>query len=80
MTGGGGLSDKVSLYKGDITVLEVDAIVNAGKDLLLVLLDGVFCLKVPQLIHCPWLPSTVEIQNMLVLWTCSSDGYNSGKH
>lgn len=31
-TGGGGLSDKVSLYKGDITVLEVDAIVNAGKD------------------------------------------------
>lgn len=28
---GGGLSDKVSLYKGDITVLEVDAIVNAGK-------------------------------------------------
>uniref|UniRef100_H3DGV1 Macro domain-containing protein n=2 Tax=Tetraodon nigroviridis TaxID=99883 RepID=H3DGV1_TETNG len=32
---GGGLSDKVSLYKGDITVLEVDAIVNAGNlDLL----------------------------------------------
>ncbi|GAA6213981.1 O-acetyl-ADP-ribose deacetylase MACROD2 isoform X1 [Lates japonicus] len=31
-TGGGGLTDKVSLYKGDITVLEVDAIVNAGKD------------------------------------------------
>lgn len=29
----GGLSDKVSLYKGDITVLEVDAIVNAGKEL-----------------------------------------------
>lgn len=28
---GGGSSDKVSLYKGDITVLEVDAIVNAGK-------------------------------------------------
>lgn len=25
------LSDKVSLYKGDITILEVDAIVNAGK-------------------------------------------------
>ncbi|KAJ8386448.1 hypothetical protein AAFF_G00170450 [Aldrovandia affinis] len=24
------LSDKVSLYKGDITILEVDAIVNAG--------------------------------------------------
>lgn len=33
LTCGGGLSDKVSLYKGDITVLEVDAIVNAGKDL-----------------------------------------------
>lgn len=32
LTRGGGLSDKVSLYKGDITVLEVDAIVNAGKD------------------------------------------------
>uniref|UniRef100_A0A3Q3KTM6 Macro domain-containing protein n=1 Tax=Labrus bergylta TaxID=56723 RepID=A0A3Q3KTM6_9LABR len=27
-----GLTDKVSLYKGDITVLEVDAIVNAGKN------------------------------------------------
>ena len=25
------LSEKVSLYRGDITVLEVDAIVNAGK-------------------------------------------------
>lgn len=32
LTGGGGIGDKVSLYKGDITVLEVDAIVNAGKD------------------------------------------------
>lgn len=32
MTSGGGLSDKVSLYKGDITMLEVDAIVNAGKN------------------------------------------------
>uniref|UniRef100_A0A3P8V666 Mono-ADP ribosylhydrolase 2 n=1 Tax=Cynoglossus semilaevis TaxID=244447 RepID=A0A3P8V666_CYNSE len=30
--GRGGLSDKVSLYKGDITVLEVDAIVNAGHE------------------------------------------------
>ncbi|KAI7805821.1 O-acetyl-ADP-ribose deacetylase MACROD2 [Triplophysa rosa] len=25
------LADKVSLYKGDITILEVDAIVNAGE-------------------------------------------------
>lgn len=25
------LSEKVSLYRGDITLLEVDAIVNAGK-------------------------------------------------
>lgn len=33
--GGGGLSDKVSLYKGDITVLEVDAIVNAANSSLL---------------------------------------------
>ncbi|XP_075933197.1 ADP-ribose glycohydrolase MACROD2 isoform X1 [Anarhichas minor] len=37
-TGGAGtdgLSDKVSLYKGDITVLEVDAIVNAANSSLL---------------------------------------------
>ncbi|XP_038162666.1 ADP-ribose glycohydrolase MACROD2 [Cyprinodon tularosa] len=34
-TGGGGLGDKVSLYKGDITVLEVDAIVNAANTSLL---------------------------------------------
>uniref|UniRef100_A0A8C0ING2 MACD2 deacetylase n=1 Tax=Chelonoidis abingdonii TaxID=106734 RepID=A0A8C0ING2_CHEAB len=27
------LSEKVSLYRGDITLLEVDAIVNAGKSL-----------------------------------------------
>ncbi|XP_075875020.1 ADP-ribose glycohydrolase MACROD2 isoform X5 [Nelusetta ayraudi] len=33
--GGGGPSDKVSLYKGDITVLEVDAIVNAANSSLL---------------------------------------------
>ncbi|XP_032396411.1 ADP-ribose glycohydrolase MACROD2 isoform X2 [Etheostoma spectabile] len=32
---GGGLSDKVSLYKGDITVLEVDVIVNAANSSLL---------------------------------------------
>ncbi|XP_068597683.1 ADP-ribose glycohydrolase MACROD2 [Brachionichthys hirsutus] len=35
LTGGGGLGDKVSLYKGDITVLEVDAIVNAANSSLL---------------------------------------------
>uniref|UniRef100_A0A3Q3VK46 Macro domain-containing protein n=1 Tax=Mola mola TaxID=94237 RepID=A0A3Q3VK46_MOLML len=35
LTGGGGLSDKVSLYKGDITILEVDAIVNAANSSLL---------------------------------------------
>ncbi|XP_028458891.1 ADP-ribose glycohydrolase MACROD2 isoform X5 [Perca flavescens] len=35
LTGGGGLSDKVSLYKGDITVLEVDVIVNAANSSLL---------------------------------------------
>ncbi|KAJ0005037.1 hypothetical protein NQD34_011251 [Periophthalmus magnuspinnatus] len=34
VTSGGGLSNKVSLYKGDITLLEVDAIVNAGKSKL----------------------------------------------
>lgn len=31
----GGLSDKVSLYKGDITLLELDAIVNAANSSLL---------------------------------------------
>lgn len=35
VTIGGGLSDKVSLYKGDITLLEVDAIVNAANSSLL---------------------------------------------
>ncbi|XP_034753415.1 ADP-ribose glycohydrolase MACROD2 isoform X5 [Etheostoma cragini] len=35
LVGGGGLSDKVSLYKGDITVLEVDVIVNAANSSLL---------------------------------------------
>ncbi|XP_037534191.1 ADP-ribose glycohydrolase MACROD2 [Nematolebias whitei] len=35
VTDGGGWSDKVSLYKGDITVLEVDAIVNAANTSLL---------------------------------------------
>ncbi|XP_055358318.1 ADP-ribose glycohydrolase MACROD2 isoform X7 [Betta splendens] len=35
LTGGGGISDKVSLHKGDITLLEVDAIVNAAKSSLL---------------------------------------------
>ncbi|XP_037638279.1 ADP-ribose glycohydrolase MACROD2 isoform X1 [Sebastes umbrosus] len=35
LTGGGGPSDKVSLYKGDITVLELDAIVNAANSSLL---------------------------------------------
>ncbi|KAM3863027.1 ADP-ribose glycohydrolase MACROD2 [Diretmus argenteus] len=35
LTGGGGVSDKVSLYKGDITILEVDAIVNAANSSLL---------------------------------------------
>uniref|UniRef100_A0A8C4ZYC7 Uncharacterized protein n=1 Tax=Gadus morhua TaxID=8049 RepID=A0A8C4ZYC7_GADMO len=33
-TGGSSTSDKVSLHKGDITVLEVDAIVNAGRNRL----------------------------------------------
>ncbi|CAN8202804.1 unnamed protein product, partial [Coccothraustes coccothraustes] len=31
------LSEKVSLYRGDITLLEVDAIVNAGDGLLVAL-------------------------------------------
>ncbi|XP_019726045.1 ADP-ribose glycohydrolase MACROD2 isoform X2 [Hippocampus comes] len=35
LTGTGGLSEKVSLYKGDITVLELDAIVNAANSSLL---------------------------------------------
>ncbi|KAM9726934.1 ADP-ribose glycohydrolase MACROD2 [Menidia menidia] len=35
LTDGGRVSDKVSLYKGDITILEVDAIVNAANSSLL---------------------------------------------
>ncbi|XP_057704753.1 ADP-ribose glycohydrolase MACROD2 isoform X2 [Corythoichthys intestinalis] len=35
LKGRGGLNDKVSLYKGDITVLELDAIVNAANSSLL---------------------------------------------
>ncbi|XP_051935600.1 ADP-ribose glycohydrolase MACROD2 isoform X2 [Hippocampus zosterae] len=35
LTGTGGLNEKVSLYKGDITVLELDAIVNAANSSLL---------------------------------------------
>lgn len=42
---GGGLRDKVSLYKGDITVLELDAIVNAGKNLPFDLLGAVCSLE-----------------------------------
>lgn len=53
LTGGGGLSDKVSLYKGDITVLEVDAIVNAGKDFVLWPLQAVgWCLKAAHQLSC----------------------------
>lgn len=70
LTGGGGLSEKVSLYKGDITLLEVDAIVNAGKDLPFdpsELLDSVCCWKGPLLLHFPRLPSTVKTQKVLAL-------------
>ncbi|XP_067381224.1 ADP-ribose glycohydrolase MACROD2 isoform X10 [Channa argus] len=35
LKGGRGITDKISLYKGDITVLEVDAIVNAANPSLL---------------------------------------------
>lgn len=42
---GGGLSHKVSLYKGDITVLEVDAIVNAGKALASCFWTDLFCVE-----------------------------------
>ena len=60
LTGGGGVSDKVSLYKGDITVLEVDAIVNAGKDLPFKPSVGC-CLKGAQILYYTWLPSAVKI-------------------
>ncbi|KAK5882190.1 hypothetical protein CesoFtcFv8_020802 [Champsocephalus esox] len=78
LTDGGGPRSKVSLYKGDITVLEVDAIVNAGKDLpfdLWELLDGVCGLKAAQLLNCPWLPSTVESHKVIFLRQCTSDEY-----
>lgn len=53
LTGGGGLSEKVSLYKGDITVLEVDAIVNAGKVSVLWPLQAVeWCLKADHQLSC----------------------------
>ncbi|KAK1905231.1 ADP-ribose glycohydrolase MACROD2 [Dissostichus eleginoides] len=76
LTDGGGPRNKVSLYKGDITVLEVDAIVNAGKDLpfdLWELLDGVCCLKAARLLNCPWLPSTVESLKVIFLRQCTCD-------
>lgn len=50
--------------------MEVDAIVNAGKNLpfyLWELVDDVCFLKAAQLLNCPWLPSTVKIQKVLVL-------------
>ncbi|CAG6017590.1 unnamed protein product [Menidia menidia] len=52
LTDGGKVSDKVSLYKGDITILEVDAIVNAGLNIwppvtLFKLLDQLPLVQVP---------------------------------
>ncbi|TSN48517.1 O-acetyl-ADP-ribose deacetylase MACROD2 [Bagarius yarrelli] len=43
------LCDKVSLYKGDITILEVDAIVNAGKCCAIALSVSLEFHKVPNL-------------------------------
>lgn len=57
--GGGGPSDKVSLYKGDITVLEVDAIVNAGKNPTSVVWQRF--LRTACSVHYAWLPSAVHI-------------------
>lgn len=57
--GGGGLSDKVSLYKGDITVLEVDAIVNAGKNPTSVVRQRF--LRIACSVYYAWLPSAVHI-------------------
>uniref|UniRef100_A0A8K9WM50 Macro domain-containing protein n=1 Tax=Oncorhynchus mykiss TaxID=8022 RepID=A0A8K9WM50_ONCMY len=39
------LRDKVSLYKGDITILEVDAIVNAGTMLSMPMVNSCFTLQ-----------------------------------
>lgn len=50
--------------------MEVDAIVNAGKDLpfdLRKLLGGIWCLKAAQSLNCLWLPSAVQIQKVPVL-------------
>lgn len=62
----------MSLYKGDITVLEVDAIVNAGKNLSFLRRDMVFSLfffffpflKVAYFLHCTLPPSAVKIEAM----------------
>ena len=43
------LSEKVSLYRGDITLLEVDAIVNAGE---LLLFCDVFVILLPRIWVC----------------------------
>ncbi|TWW78688.1 O-acetyl-ADP-ribose deacetylase MACROD2 [Takifugu flavidus] len=64
---GGGLSDKVSLYKGDITVLEVDAIVNAGKGLTSFFWTYLFCVEEEQHLNGDLLPSAGRSAEVLLL-------------
>lgn len=64
---GGGLSDKVSLYKGDITVLEVDAIVNAGKCLPSFCWTFLFRVEEAWLVNDVFLPSAGRNGEVLLL-------------
>lgn len=66
---GGGLSDKVSLYKGDITVLEVDAIVNAGNAFRFHPAGPsyLFCVEETQFLNGAFLPSAGRSGEVLTL-------------
>lgn len=66
-TGAGkGLSDKVSLYKGDITVLEVDAIVNAGKGSTPFFGTDLFCVEEERRLSGGLLPSAGRSAEVLL--------------
>lgn len=64
---GRSLSDKVSLYKGDITVLEVDAIVNAGKGLASFFWTCLFCPEEEQHLNGGLLPPAGRSAEALLL-------------
>lgn len=57
----------MSLYKGDITVLEVDAIVNAGKGLTSFFWTCLFCPEEEQLLNGGLLPPAGRSAEVLLL-------------